>query len=178
LAHPLTPHVEPLSRAHRSLLDSFMNEEPDLVAYLRRWALVHQERDRLGRTWVALDVRSETRLAGYFTLAAASLDRGLVTGGELARLPRYPIPAVLLARLAVDTRVQGQGLGTWLFDEALQRTLVLAADGPIGFRVLITDAKNERAATFYARRGMVALTSGVWPRRMVLDLKPLSLRRE
>ena len=168
--------VERLSRAHRPLLDGFTNDEPDLVAYLRRWALVHQERDHLGRTWLAIDESAETRLAGFFTLAAASLDREAVTGGDLARLPRFPIPAVLLARLAVDTRVQGQGLGTWLFDEALQRTLVLAADGPIGFRVLVTDAKNARALTFYNRRGMSALVEGNWPRRMVLDLKQLVAR--
>ena len=154
------------------MLDGFVNDEPDLVAYLRRWALVHQERDHLGRTWLALDDGAPSRVVGFFTLAAASLDRDGVTGGDLARLPRFPIPAVLLARLAVDTRVQGQGLGTWLFDEALHRTLVLAAEGPIGFRVVVTEAKNERAATFYARRGLVALTDR-WPRRMVLDLKPL-----
>lgn len=169
----MTLRVERLSRAHRPLLDGFVNDEPDLVAYLRRWALVHQERDHLGRTRLAVDETSQPRIAGFFTLAAASLDREAVTGGDLARLPRYPIPAILLARLAVDTRVQGQGLGTWLFDEALQRTLGLAADGPIGFRVLVTDAKNERAAVFYQRRGMVALAEAGWPRRMMLDVKPL-----
>ena len=170
--------LERLSRAHRPLLDGFTNDEPELVLYLRRWALAHQERDRLGRTWLGIDGEGETaRIAGFFTLAAASLDRALLTTGDLARLPRFSIPAVLLARLAVDTRVQGQGVGTWLFDEALQRTLTLATDGPIGFRVLVTDAKNERAASFYERRGMVALTDAGWPRRMVLDLKPLTSGR-
>jgi GNAT superfamily N-acetyltransferase len=169
--------LERLSRAHRPLVDDFVNDEPELVVYLRQWALAHQERDRLGRTWLALDGRWEPeRIAGFFTLAAASLDRAAVPSGELARLPRVPIPAVLLARLAVDSRVQGQGVGTWLFDQALLRTLTLATDGPIGFRVLLTDAKSERVATFYERRGMVALADTSWPRRMVLDLKPLSIR--
>src|SRR5690606_34673516 len=93
--------------------------------------------------------------------------------GDLQRLPRFPIPAVLLARLAVDRRIQGQGLGTWLFDQALRKTLVLAAEGPIGFRVLLADAKSERATVFYERLGLVRLTEGRWPCRMVLDLKPL-----
>jgi len=62
---------------------------------------------------------------------------------------------------------------TWLIHEALRKTLTLAADGPIGFRVLVTDAKDERAASFYQHRGMVRLSEGRWPRRMVLDLKPL-----
>ena len=140
---------------------------------LGKLALVHQERDRLGRTWVAIDDAEPARIAGFFTLAASSVDRAAIRGGDLDRLLRFPIPAVLLARLAVDGRVQGQGLGTWLFDEVLLRTVALAVDGPIGFRVLITDAKNERVAAFYERRGMVAIADDWWPRRMVLDLKPL-----
>lgn len=173
----MSVRIERLSRAHRPLIEGFVNDEPEPVTYLRRWALVHQERNHLGRTWLAIEGEAEPRVAGFFTLAAASLDRDAVTAGALERLPRFPIPAVLLARHAVDTRVQGQGLGTFLFDEALQRTLMLAADGPIGFRVLITDAKNERAATFYERRGMVTLSDASWPRRMVLDLKDFVARR-
>lgn len=170
----MSVRLELLARGHRSLIAGFENDEPELVTYLRRWALRHQERDSLGRTWVAVDqVDDQQRLAGFFTLAAASLERQLVTVGALDRLPRFPIPAVLLARLAVDRRVQGQGLGTWLFDEALRKTLLLASEGPIGVRVLVTDAKSERAATFYERKGLVRLTEGRWPCRMVLDLKPL-----
>lgn len=173
----MSVRIERLSRAHRPLLEGFVNDEPELMTYLRRWALVHQERDQLGRTWLAIDGDADPLVAGFFTLAAASLDRDAVTAGDLARLPRFPIPAVLLARLGVDTRVQGQGLGTFLFEEALQRTLALAADGPIGFRALVTDAKSERAATFYERRGMVPLADARSPRRMVLDLKALAPRR-
>ncbi len=174
MAVAVSVRLELLSRDHRSLVSAFDNDEPELVTYLRRWALRHQERDRLGRTWIAIDdAAGVQRLAGFFTLSAASLERQLVTAGDLARLPRFPIPAVLLARLAVDRRVQGQGLGTWLFDEALRKTLVLATEGPIGFRVLVTDAKNERAALFYEGRGLVRLTDGRWPCRMVLNLHPL-----
>lgn len=167
----MSVRLERLSREHGASIAGFENDEPELVVDLRRWALRHQQRDGLGRTWVAIDGRS--RLAGFFTLAAASLERPLVTTGALDQLPRFPIPAVLLARLAVDRRVQGQGLGTWLFDEALRKTTALATEGPIGVRVLITDAKNERAAAFYERRGLVRLTTGRWPCRMVFDLGPL-----
>ena len=174
LVETLSLRIERLARQHRPLLDQFECQVPELVVYLRRWALVHQERDRLGRTWIAIDDGIEgSRVAGYFTLAAASLERGLVSVGDLSRLPGFPVPAILLARLAVDRRVQNQGLGTWLFDEALRRTLTLSADGPIGFRVLITDATDEGAAKFYERFGLVRLTEGRWPCRMVLDLKPL-----
>ena len=166
--------LELLARDHRPIVAAFQNDESELVTYLKRWALRHQERDGLGRTWLAVhEVDGERRLAGFFTLAAAGLDRQLVTADALDRLPRFPIPAVLLARLAVDRRVQGQGLGTWMFDEALRKTLALASEGPITVRVLVADAKNERAAVFYERKGLVRLTVGRWPCRMVLDLWPL-----
>jgi len=171
----VTVRLERLKGSHRPLLRAFENDVPELVTYIRRWALVHQERDHLGRTWLAVDgEEGARRLAGYFTLSAATIDRALVKRGTLDRLPRFPIPGILLARLAVDSRVQGQGLGTWLFEEALKKTLTLADEGPIGFRVLVTDAKSERAARFYEKLGLSRLSSpGQWPCRMVLDLKPL-----
>lgn len=170
----MSVRLELLTREHRSLIVGFENDEPELVTYLRRWALRHQERDGLGRTWLAVDeIAGGQLIAGFFTLAAASVERQLVTEGGLNRLPRFPIPAVLLARLAVDRRVQRQGLGTWLFDQALRKTLLLTSEGPIAVRVLVTDAKNERAAGFYERRGLARLTRDRWPCRMVLDLAPL-----
>jgi GNAT superfamily N-acetyltransferase len=114
------------------------------------------------------------RIAGWYALSVASVERArLPSDGELGGLPRFPVPAVLLARLAVDRRVQGQGLGTWLFDDALRRTLQLASEGPVGVRLFVTDAKDERAARFYTRRGMTELAQETWPRRLVIDLAPL-----
>jgi len=91
---------------------------------------------------------------------------------SLRRLPGFPIPAVLLARLAVDERVQGQGLGRYLFEEALGMTLQLAYGGPVAFRLFVTDAIDEAAAKFYERFGFTRLAEE-FPCRMVLDLKPL-----
>jgi len=87
-------------------------------------------------------------------------------------LPRFPIPAVLLARLAVDQRVQGQGLGRFLFEEGLGITLQLAKAGPVAFRVFVTDAVDQAASRFYERFGLVRLARES-PCRMVLDLAPL-----
>ncbi len=175
----MRPVLVRLGREHRQALDAFECDAHELVVYLRRWALRHQERDRLGRTWLAITQEdAEPRVAGYLSLAVASVERSLLVGvGELDRLPRFPVPAVLLARLAVDSRVQGQGLGRWLFEEALATTLRLATEGPVGIRLLVTDAKDARAERFYEGRGMVGLgPAGVWPRRMVLDLAQLTPR--
>ena len=101
--------IEALGRAHRSLCADFQNQHPSLVEYIKRYALRHAEKDLLARTYLAIDARgSVERLAGYFSLATVSVDRASVTRlPELDRLPRFPIPGVLLARLAVDVRVQG-----------------------------------------------------------------------
>jgi GNAT superfamily N-acetyltransferase len=166
--------VEVLARAHRPLLGGFRNQQDSLVQYLKRFALRHTEKDLLARTYVAVDeTGGSTRIAGYFSLAAASVERSSVARlPHLDGLPRFPIPAVLIARLAVDSRVQGQGLGGYLFEEALGLTLQLARAGPLAFRVLVTDAIDARAVTFYGRFGLERLSDD-FPCRMVLDLKTL-----
>ena len=169
-----TLRIETLARRHRALLRDFRNQAPALVTYLRRFALRHLERDLLARTYLAIDAKGGAdRIAGYFSLATASVVRSSVASlPALSKLPRFPIPGVLLARLAVDTRVQHQGLGRYLFEDALGRTLALAQEGPVAFRLFVTDAISEDAVRFYERFGLQRL-SGVLPARMVLDLRPL-----
>jgi GNAT superfamily N-acetyltransferase len=118
-------------------------------------------------------MRAAIALPDNFSLGAASVERERVEPIEaLSRLPRFPIPAILLPRLAVDSRVQGQGSGTYLFEQALGMTLSLARSGPVAFRLLVTDAIDRRARAFYARFGLIALAEA-YPCRMVLDLAPL-----
>lgn len=95
------------------------------------------------------------RLAGYFSLTTTSVERDSVTGMDaLARLPRYPIPAILL------------------FREALGMTLRLVREGPLSCRLLVADAIDEQAARFYERFAMSRI-SETFPARMVLDLSSL-----
>ncbi len=166
--------LEPIHRGHRPLLAGFQNRHPTLVEYLKRYALRHAEKDCLARTYLAIDADPATPvLAGYFSLATVSVERAAVAGlPVLDRLPRFPIPGVLLARLAVDTRVQGQGLGRYLLEEALGLTLHLAQAGPVAFRLFVTDALDAAAVRFYEHFGLASLGTD-FPCRMVLDLQPL-----
>jgi GNAT superfamily N-acetyltransferase len=168
------PRIEVLERKHQPLLKSFRNQAPSLVEYLCRYALRHGKRDLLARTYLALDFEGVAeRIAGYFSLTTVSVERSSVQGiPGLSKLPRFPIPGVLLARLAVDERVQGQGLGRYLFEEALGLTLQLATSGSVAFRLFVTDAIDEPAVRFYEHFGLHRLSEGV-PARMVLDLRPL-----
>jgi GNAT superfamily N-acetyltransferase len=66
-------------------------------------------------------------------------------------MQRYPIPVVLLARLAVDHSVAGRGLGAWLLRDAMIRTL--AASGTIGVRAMLVHAIDQDARAFYHHHG-------------------------
>jgi GNAT superfamily N-acetyltransferase len=167
-------HIEPLNRSHRPLLADFQNPHASLVDYLRRYAWRHAEKDLLARTYVAIDSGTGApRLAGYFSLTTVSVERGsLAPLPDLDRLPRFPIPGILLARIAVDSRVRRQGLGRYLFEEALGLTLQLALTGPVVFRLFVTDALDAEVQSFYAHFGCAPLSDG-FPCRMVLDLRSL-----
>lgn len=173
----MTLRIGVFGRSHKKIVAHFDNQHPSLVEYLKRYALRHATKDLLARTFLAIDdAGGVERVAGYFSLATVSVERASV--GQIDafnRLPRFLVPGVLLARLAVDTRAQGQGLGRYLFEEALGRTLQLAQTGPVVFRVFVTDAIDESAARFYERFGLARL-GDTFPCRMVLDLLPLIQR--
>jgi GNAT superfamily N-acetyltransferase len=98
------------------------------------------------RTYVIEDAE-QGRVVGYHALCAASVSRRKATPRASRGMPRHPIPAVLLARLAVDRSVQGNGLGTFLLRDAMARTLAAAAE--LGIRVMLVHALNEVARDFY-----------------------------
>ncbi len=87
-------------------------------------------------------------------------------------MPRFPIPAVILARLAVDKMQQGKSLGTTLVKDAARRTL--AAAELIGVRMLVVDAKSPNIAKWYADRGFTPSPRD--PLRLMAILKDLRPR--
>jgi ribosomal protein S18 acetylase RimI-like enzyme len=166
--------LEPLGRKHRELLSRFENRHRSLEEYLKHYASQHKDK-ALSRTWVAVDEHAGTppRIAGYFTIAATSVSsESLATLPGLSRLPSFPIPGILLARLAVDTNAQGQGLGRYLLEGALGQAL--QAEEDVGVRLFVTDAIDKEAVSFYKHFGFhVVSDSGDYPQKMVLDLLPI-----
>lgn len=147
-----------------SLLDSRLHDraafscgEPSLDEYLRERASQHQ-RDGIATTHVLVDDRQPARIQGYCSLAAAQLNLADLQAADRARLPRYPVPAVRVARLAVDRRSQGNGLGQLLLGHAVNCALSLRAQ--LGVRILIVDALHEKAARFYRVHGFRETTAG------------------
>ena len=131
---------------------SFASGSPSLDRYLREQA-TQDIRRRVAACFVA--VTDESRVAGYYTLASASMLLAELPAATAKKLPRYPtVPAVRMGRLAIDKAFQGQGLGAALLADALQR----AAHSEIASHALLVDAKakDRHAATFYRHHGFIA----------------------
>jgi GNAT superfamily N-acetyltransferase len=90
----------------------------------------------------------DAAIGGYFTLSATSVLLDELPSPLAKKLPRYPkIPATLLGRLAVDHRFRGRGVGGLLLYNAMTQTL----RANIATAMLVVDAKDNAAATFYRR---------------------------
>jgi predicted N-acetyltransferase YhbS len=128
-------------------LDAFDCGNPALNEWLIRHAR-QAHASGSARTFVVAD---DQRIAGYFSLAVGQIDS--VQAPERVRkgMGNYPIPVVILARLAVSVVDQGRGLGVGLLQEAIRRTLALADQA--GVRALLAHPIDEAVARFYLRFG-------------------------
>lgn len=145
---PRFGETEPLGPDH--VVEGFDCGRPSLDVWLVRYA---RQAAAAGsaRTYVTVDAQ-QGRVVGYHSLAAAALERESATARTIKGMPQYPIPVVLLARLAVDRSVAGRGLGAWLLRDAMIRTLMAAET--IGVRAMIVHAVDQDAAAFYCRHGL------------------------
>ncbi|HVV45775.1 MAG TPA: GNAT family N-acetyltransferase [Bryobacteraceae bacterium] len=142
--------LEPLNDRHDR--DAFACGQEALDRYLRTQA-TQDIRRRIAACFVAVENSSE-RIAGFYTLAAASIPTNDLPAEVIIQLPRYPtLPAVRIGRLAVDLNFRGRGLGAGLLADALRRILV----SPTAAFTMLVDAKDENAVAFYERYGFKVL---------------------
>lgn len=128
---------------------AFNSDSEQLNRYLRE-QVTQDVRRRVAACFVAL--ADGPRIAGYYTLASASLLLADLAASTCKKLPRYPtVLAIRMGRLAVDQAFKGQGLGGALLADAR------AARSGIAAFALMVDAKNEAAAAFYRHHGIIAL---------------------
>lgn len=155
-------------------VEAFDCGDDPLNNYLKRHAWANQQKSSIGVTYVAIDEGAPRTVLGYFTLATASVPRDAFPRKYVRGLPPYDLPLILLARLAVDRRFSGKGLGHALISEAFKIALRVADD--VGCRCIITDAYRQRT-DWYARYGFVPLEGAAetGPQRMFLDIRTLRL---
>lgn len=141
------------------MLEGFASGVESLDIWLLRHAR-HAQRMRTAQTfvWHAED----DRVVGYFSLAAHRIVRTELPR-RVARGSPSALPAVLLARLALDRSLHGRGLGGELLWDALTRTV--AAAEIAAARVVVVDAVNEEAAAFYEHHGFAPVPGN--PHRLV-----------
>ncbi|GIF75523.1 GNAT family N-acetyltransferase [Asanoa siamensis] len=152
---------EPLHDRHDR--DRFESGKPELDGWLRAHALTVEAR-RTGRTFVWHD---NGRVVGYYTLAAHLIVReGLPR--SIGRGNPTQIPAVLLARLALDKSLQGQGLGGALLADSLAR--VVAATRTVAARYVVVDAIDRAAQSFYAHHGFREIPSSLRLVQKITDI--------
>jgi GNAT superfamily N-acetyltransferase len=135
---------EPLSGHHN--FGEFNSGESSLDDWLRRRALANQL-SGASRTYVACEGHL---VIGYYALASGVVLVESAPGRFRRNIPN-PIPVAVLARLAVDRKWQGRGIGRALFRDAARR-VEHAADA-IGIRGIVMHAISEDAKQFYVALG-------------------------
>jgi predicted N-acetyltransferase YhbS len=141
-------HPEPLRGKHDC--GDFCCGDEDLDVWLHRYAR-HAEAAGPARTFVST---SAGNVVGYYALTVGQIRAMEATDRLLKGQPRgRPVPVLILARLAVDRRHQGKGVGRSLLQDALLRCMAAAEN--VGARAIIAHAREE-ASTFYDRFGFEA----------------------
>ena len=123
----------------------------DLDRYFQRYAGQNQFRHHIGTTYIAAQ---GDRIAGFVTVSSGEIVAEKLPKSLRRRLPAYPLPILRLARLAVDERFQGHGIGRLLLRAMLE--LALEMRDRVGCLGVAVDAKPE-AVGFYSSLGFKPL---------------------
>jgi ribosomal protein S18 acetylase RimI-like enzyme len=152
--------IEPLGRHDHSCFSCGVIL---LDRYLREQASQDVKR-HIASCFVAIDAATGA-IAGYYTLAATSVQASDLPPDIIKRLPRYQsLPAALIGRLAIDQRSHRRGFGSVLLADAARRVI----KGDLKAFILVVDAKDDNAVAFYRHQGFLPLASR--PRSLFLPL--------
>ena len=143
-------------------LSQFTCRHKSLTDWLQKRALSNNEQHG-SRTHVVCD---GARVVGFHALAAGSVEHATTPKALTRNMPK-PIPAIILARLAVDTQYQGHGIGAGLLQDAVFRSVNAAKQ--VAARVLLCHAIDDAARSFYLKHGF--MQSPIEDLTMMLDLR-------
>jgi len=128
----------------------FQSGDADLDRFFGLFAGQNQFRHHVGVTYVAVE---NNRIIGFVTISAGHIEIEDLPISARRKLPRYPLPILRLARLAVDESAKGQGVGAQLLRFVLKFAVRMSRDfGCIG---VVVDAKRD-AIDFYSKYGFIA----------------------
>ncbi len=127
---------------------------PELNEYLQKYARQNHKKG-IAKTFVAIPEAGNGDVAGYYSIAVGEIKREFLPENYRRGLPRYPVPAMLVVKLAVEKTMQGRRLGEELLLESLRKALFLSEE--VGIFAVKVDAKNESAKGFYLKYGFIPL---------------------
>jgi GNAT superfamily N-acetyltransferase len=137
---------------------AFRSGNAELDRFFLRYAGQEQLLQQIGTTYVAVD--DAGRVRGFAT----------VMPSEIAGPPgskKSPLPILRLARLDVDRRARGKGVGRKLLSAALGLALRLAQN--VGCEGLVVDARRGEVS-FFSHLGFVELDGAPEGVTMFLEL--------
>ena len=137
------PVIEKLRLDHET--EGFDCGQPELNCFLNQFAY-HNQRANLAQTYVLCRGKI---VIGYYSLAVGQANHKDAPRRIVEGAGRYPVPLMVLARLAVTQIEQGRGFGSALLKDALRRTAKAA--NIAGIRALFVHAKDDDARAFYER---------------------------
>ena len=146
--------IEKLDPARHSRAD-FHCGVPELDRFLHELAAQHQRRN-FSTTYVLIESVAPADILGYYSISFGALRLSDLSPAEQRKLPKHPVPAARIGRLAVDEAQRGRGYGALLLQNAVKRCL--AAREQIACYALVVDAKDDAAASFYEKFGFFACT--------------------
>ncbi|HXM88470.1 MAG TPA: GNAT family N-acetyltransferase [Candidatus Acidoferrum sp.] len=129
---------------------AFRSGDADLDSFFQKYAWQNQFRHHIGNTYVAV----ERRILGFMTVSVSSMEFERLPADLKRKLPRYPIPVLRVARLAISEDAQGQGIGRRLMRAAFAMAIELRAK--LGCAGVVVDAKRG-AESFYSSFGFEPL---------------------
>ncbi len=138
--------AQPLSQEHN--VGDFDCGKDELSDWLKKFAM-HAEAMKTARTFIWTR-EGDADVLAYYSIAGHTIEKSQVPS-KIGRGGPEQIPAVILARLALDRRLQGQGFGSRLLVDALNR--MVRASKEVAFRLVVVDAIDEEAALFYEKYG-------------------------
>ena len=159
--------IEHLKKHHDR--KSFDCGSKKLNDFLHKYARQHAERE-ISRTFVLTEGTNPRKILGYYTLTVCEVIPSDIPDPRLKRYP-HPMPAAKLARLAVCSNNQGNGIGEKLLLNAMERSVAISENaGLIG---LFVDAKSDGVSGYYKRYGFISTEND----HLVLFLPMVTIRQ-
>lgn len=139
----------------------------ELNTYLKQFAIPNDKKN-IGKTFVGIE---DAETLGYYTVSMVQILATDIPEDIKKGLPRYPVPAMRIGKLAVDTSTQGKGIGKLLLKDAFIRAVQLSSD--VGLKFIIVDAINETAKQFYLKYGFMPLSNQ--PLTLIIALETVKM---